>query len=138
MSKDLVDRYIEILSNLSESRLAELSECYSEDIHFEDPFNDISGRAGVMSVFEKMLKDLNSHTFVVSSVALSENKVFLAFDFTYSSNKQWLIPGEHSFQGVSEVTLNSEGLVSEHIDYWDAASGVFRHIRGVRWIFRLI
>ena len=47
-------------------------------------------------------------------------------------NRNW------SFDGTSIIILDNNGLVSEHIDHWDAASSFFERIPILGWMIKLI
>ena len=47
-------------------------------------------------------------------------------------NRNW------SFDGTSIIILDNNGLVSEHIDHWDAASSFFEKIPILGWMIKFI
>ena len=45
---------------------------------------------------------------------------------------------EETFEGMSEVHVNPQGLICQHIDHWDSASQLIRHLPVIGVIIRPI
>ena len=45
---------------------------------------------------------------------------------------------KRSFDGMSEIMFNDQGLIMSHIDYWDAAEHVYEHVPLLSSIIRFV
>lgn len=142
-----LSRYVAFMTALSEDGLAELATLVTDDMHFRDPFNDLRGRADFAHCLRDMLTQLGelrievTHVGVLRAPATSADQApRYALRWTFSgqikalSNRAWHVTG------FSEVQLAADGRVCEHLDYWDAAQGLYELLPGVgrliRWLRR--
>lgn len=126
MSAEAADRYIAFWRGLSTESLDRLPEFMTPDVHFSDPFNDLRGLASVKAAFTKiyaMIEDVDitvhDRAFGTGSSEHSVCYVRWTFAFAVRSGKRL------SIEGMSEIHLNADELVVEHIDHWDAAGQVY-------------
>jgi len=120
---DAAERYIRFWETLSPESLSQLSEVAGPDIHFSDPFNDVSGLAGFQAVFEDMFQRVTKPRFQVTAHATNGDLCFLRWVFTFQrGGREWRI------QGVSEVRFDTSGRAIEHIDHWDAAGQLYERL----------
>jgi steroid delta-isomerase len=128
MSNDPLARYAALLETLDRERLDELCALVSDDVHFRDPFNDCHGRKAFRAVFSDMLNKLEEVNFEViervwarrngdAGVSVALIRWQLNARLAAIGNQPWSVPG------CSEVHFTANGLVSAHLDYWDAACG---------------
>jgi len=115
--KSTQDRYIEAMVSLKPDRLDAFIDLFVVGARFKDPFPDVRGKAQIRGVFVRMYKMLTDVRFTPRSHAVNDNKLFLSW--TFEAKQRWL--GDIEFPGASEITFMPDGLVSEHIDYWDKA-----------------
>ncbi|MFW6322186.1 MAG: hypothetical protein ACOC02_01025, partial [Guyparkeria sp.] len=45
---------------------------------------------------------------------------------------------EVSIEGMSELVLGADGLVVEHVDYWDPAGQLYERVPLLGWLMRRI
>lgn len=130
-----VQRYIAFMTTLSPESLALLADIATEDIHFRDPFNDVRGLEHFRRCLVDMLEQLAELQIDVSHVAALQpttpdaqgsNQYVLYWTF----GGQLLKLGRRAWQvsGTSVITLAADGRVSEHLDYWDAAGGLYESV----------
>lgn len=105
------------------------------EIRFRDPFNDITGHAAFRAIFEDMFETCEHPSFTVRDVALSEKAGYIRWSFTFRpkairSRPTWTI------EGMSEVTIGRDGLVTAHVDHWDGASGILARLPGIGFLVR--
>ena len=110
------EAYIRFYGTMTPDSLARLPELVPPDIHFVDPFNDVTGIAPLRRILVKMFADLSKPRFVVTHRAWSGAVCFLRWDFTArsQSGEAWKI------EGMSEFRFAPEGKVASHIDHWDS------------------
>jgi len=120
-------RFIDFFSNLSEKSLLEITNIFSDNARFKDPFNDVVGINKISTIFSHMFETTESPRFIVNHSAQNSNKLFIQWDFSFErNNKAWLI------EGSSMVTFGKDDLVIEHIDFWDPAEQVYEKITFLR------
>lgn len=141
----------------------ELSKVFADDVYFQDPFNQVHGKANTLKVFAHMYQTLHQPTFSISHYAISPGRTF-----STCANHQTLPAGKNvhkdlhqnlefiglilwdfhfalktdtppmQIQGTSKVTFNAEGLVDSHIDFWDAGSEVYAKVPLLGWMIRKV
>ncbi|MBK66789.1 MAG: hypothetical protein CMP22_01500 [Rickettsiales bacterium] len=121
--------YIEFFETLSPETIDHLDEHVTTDVNFVDPFQDVTGVEEMKFVLSKMFVDTDAAKFEVLDYAFGQKQAaYLRWDFTFRSKgkeKTW------HFQGMSEVHINDEGMISKHIDHWDSASQLYEKMTGI-------
>lgn len=142
-----IDRYIAFMTTLSRHGLASADAVVIDDMHFRDPFNDVHGRAHFVRCLDDMLLQIASLRIEVTHAA-----PLLARGTTPDPLPRWALywrfGGElvklggrrWDVSGVAVVTLAADGRVAEHLDYWDAAAGLYEQLPAIggvmRWLRR--
>ncbi|WP_449417891.1 DUF2358 domain-containing protein [Phormidium nigroviride] len=92
---------------------------YAEDVYFQDPMNRFKGidryqqMIGFMSTFFKDIKlDLHNISQVGERI---ETRWTLSWTVPVPWQPRIAVPG------WSELKLNTDGLISSHIDYWNCS-----------------
>lgn len=118
--KTACKKYRSYLETLTLESLDQLSDYVSDDVRFKDPFNDVRGVTAMKRVLTHMFENVADIKFTVRNSSSNDKTCFMDWNFVGILNgKAW------SFDGASVVTFSSNGLVSEHIDYWDAAQSFY-------------
>ena len=121
--KKYTDRYSHFLENISLPTLKNFSNYVAPNVHFRDPFHDTIGANNMQLIFSRLLKTMNNVEFSVISEAINEPTYLITWHFSAEFRGKCF-----SFNGASEIIFSPDGLVIEHIDYWDAATNVYQHI----------
>lgn len=119
------DRLVAAYQHLSRDRLPALLALYAEQARFKDPFNDVTGRCAMATVFSHMFDTLVSPRFVVLSAITQGDQAFLTWDFHFrrsGSDRAWCI------HGATQLHFDSAGYVRLHRDYWDAAEELYARL----------
>jgi steroid delta-isomerase len=118
---DPLSAYAAVFKDLTADSLPRLAALLTDDVFFRDPFHALNGRDAVVALFRGMYKRMPEARFEVLDVCAHPDGEthYLRWRFT---------GGRFDFTGVSTVRFNAAGLVSEHIDYWDAAGGVYERL----------
>jgi steroid delta-isomerase len=130
-----VDAYIDLLEGLTASNVDTLRGRCRADVHFRDPFNDICGVDVFVEILIKMFADLREIEFSVTDRAYSSDGVFLRWDLAFRSGAG---STRRRIEGMSVITFDDQGLVTEHVDYWDAASQVYEALPVIGVVLRAI
>ena len=128
--------YIAIYENLGDADLAQLEKLVTSDIRFKDPFNDIQGVEALRRLLRKTLDDIEEPSFKVLGIWHRSDDGTVLLKWRFSGRvpvlKQWQV------EGISEIRFNSNGLISGHIDYWDAAEFFYARLPVIGPILRRI
>lgn len=112
-----LDHYIAHLGMLSPANLGQLRELVCDDIHFSDPFNDITGADQYLSLLKEMFDRLDDIHFTVHEVSCEGMVAHLYWTYSASSK----LTGQFAFQGTSRLEIAESGRVARHQDFWDSA-----------------
>lgn len=126
-------RYAAYFETLSRERLVEMDALFAPDARFRDPFNDVRGIAAIRNVFAHMYETIERPRFAILHRASAGDVGYLKWRFTG-------ILGHRSFDfvGLSEVRFNPQGLVAEHLDYWDSGTLVYERVPLLGALVRVI
>lgn len=125
--------YADVLGSLNAHLLKRLEELVANDVVFADPFHRVHGREAFLSVMGDMFLRLDNVGFKIHQLTPNPEALrggFLYWTFTAESK----LTGRFSFEGVSRVEINQQGLISLHEDYWDSAE-LYRRIPGFKLLF---
>ncbi|MBN2646421.1 MAG: nuclear transport factor 2 family protein [Thiotrichales bacterium] len=131
--------YCQVFATLTpQSVSSDLAPLLAETVYFEDPFNQLYGKAETLRLFSHMFATVQQPQFSVLDFALSaETQGYIYWKFTYRRNHQL-----HHFKGVSKITFDEDGLVQSHIDFWDPAKAIYQSLPVIggllRWLERKI
>jgi steroid delta-isomerase len=116
-------RYAAYFDVLNRERLLDMDALFAPDARFRDPFNDVRGIAAIRSVFAHMYETIERPRFAVLHRATAGDTGYLKWRFTGAVRGRDL-----DFVGLSEVRFNPQGLVTEHLDYWDSGTLVYGRV----------
>jgi hypothetical protein len=118
---------VDFFQTLTPERVADLGQHYAQDVWFKDPFNEVRTLAQVQAIFSHMFVQLDQPRFVVKECLGQGDQAFLTWDFVFRLRRfdttRW-----QTIRGASHVRFNSQGLVSMHRDYWDAAEELYEKL----------
>lgn len=131
-----VQRIVERFENLAEADLARLSEVYTPDARFKDPFNAVQGVPAIEGIFRHMFVALVAPRFVIRDVVVEGDQCFLTWDFLFRMRRY--AREEQCIHGGSHLRLAADGRIEWHRDYWDAAEELYEKLPVVgalmRWL----
>jgi steroid delta-isomerase len=124
VTDDIITRYANAFAALTPDTMDALLATTSPDIRFTDPFNDVTGHAAFRRIFQHMFETCDAPRFHIIDIAhgtqSDEQRAYLRWRMS-GRIKSW----PHTsldFEGMSEVHVGKDGLISTHIDHWDSAS----------------
>jgi len=121
---EIVAAYAAAFTSLTPERMDRLLDLVAPDVRFVDPFNELRGKPAFKAVFDHMYETTVDPKFTISDIAHAESNghsvAYLRWRMT-ARTKGW--PSmDLEFEGMTEVHINPDGLISAHIDHWDSAS----------------
>lgn len=105
---------------------------YHDDIYFRDSVQEIRGIREFKAMTERLIRRSGSLKMTVRNIAQNENVIFLEWIMTLKY--KWY--PESSVLGLSRVTLDANGKITEQRDYYDLWGDIFDHIPVVRRLYR--
>ena len=132
MNDNYIKNYINLFSNLNFKNIEKFDDLVDKDIEFSDPFNHFKGIENFKKVFYHMFKNVKNPSFIILDYSKNKHKVFLKWKMVFYAFKS-----EQFIEGVSEITLNNEGKINSHIDYWDSMNGLFIKLPFLGILYRL-
>ncbi|QXM25297.1 nuclear transport factor 2 family protein [Elioraea tepida] len=103
------------------------------DIRFRDPFQDVRGRDGLKRVLTHMFERVPNPRFTVTDRAFGIEAGYLRWTFAWGAGA-----GGKRIEGMSEVHLGADGLVTAHLDHWDSGSQFYATLPVLGPVIRLV
>nr|WP_281392751.1 nuclear transport factor 2 family protein [Roseospira goensis] len=127
-------RYVAFFETMTPAALDDgLDAVASPDIHFVDPFNDVTGVAALRRILRAMYGDTRDPRFVVTHRAFDGDVCFLRWRFTAGVPA---LRADLEIVGMTELRFAADGRVCEHVDHWDAAGQMYERVPGLGWVLR--
>ncbi len=130
-----LDALVAFFETLDEARLGRLSEFYTADAWFQDPFNAVRGAADIEGIFRHMFVQVDAPRFVVTERIVDARGAVLVWDFHFIAGGT-----ARRIHGASHLRFDADGRVNYHRDYLDAAGGLYARLPLVgplmRWLRR--
>ena len=132
-----VQRIAEFFEHLQPADLARMTQFYTPDARFKDPFNEVQGLPAIERIFGHMFMALDQPRFVIRQRIVQGHQCFLVWDFVFAF-KNFHKGVQQTVRGGSHLELAADGRVSLHRDYWDAAEELYEKLPVVgalmRWL----
>ncbi len=137
--KDAATRIEAFFAALTPADLARLSDFYTPDAYFKDPFNEVRGIAAIEGIFRHMFDALDAPRFVITRRMVDGEQCFLVWEFRFGF-KNFHKGVQQVVHGGSHLLLAPDGRIRSHRDYWDAAEELYEKLPLVgglmRWLKR--
>jgi steroid Delta-isomerase len=121
-----VQRVIDLFETLSPADVARLPEYYTVAARFKDPFNEVVGVAAIQAIFTHMFVALDGPRFVITDAIAQGNQAMLTWDFHFRMRRFDKAP--QVIRGSTHLRFASDGRISQHRDYWDAAEELYEKL----------
>lgn len=131
MSDEALARYVALLEGVRE-HVPPLEDHLTADVRFRDPFNDLAGLAAYRRVLEDMLEHVGEPRFTVTHAGMVPGRGgqppigLMRWRLTGTllklGRRHWTL------EGTSEVGFATDGRVDLHVDFWDAAGGLYEQL----------
>ena len=132
MKKNYINNYLNLFSNLNKENIKKFDDLVVKDIIFIDPFNNIKGLDNFKNIFYHMFDTVEEPKFDIVDYAQNKNHIFLKWKMTFYAFK-----ASQTIEGMSDITLNKEGKVISHLDYWDSLNGIFIKLPFLGFFYKL-
>ena len=132
MKKKYINNYLNLFSNLNKENIKKFDDLVVKDIIFTDPFNNIKGLDNFKNIFYHMFDTVKEPKFDIVDYAQNEDHIFLKWKMTFYAFK-----ASQTIEGMSDITLNKEGKVISHLDYWDSLNGIFIKLPFLGFLYKI-
>lgn len=130
-----IDKLIAFYNNLSPETVLNVTDVYTADAYFKDPFNEFNGADRIEQIFRHMYRTLNDPRFVIRGWSGTDHDGFVIWDMHFRS-RLMRGGGEQTIHGVSHIRFDVSGKVSYHRDYWDTGEELYAKLPVLGWIIR--
>lgn len=128
-----VQQFFETIAPQSVARIAEI---YAPQAYFKDPFNEVRGVAAITGIFAHLFDQVGAPRFVVREAVAQGDDAFLVWDFRFRLPR--LGSGEQVIRGASHLKFGTDGRLTYHRDYWDAAEELYEKLPVLGGLMRLL
>ena len=132
MKKNYINNYLNLFSNLNKENIKKFDDLVVKDIIFIDPFNNIKGLDNFKNIFYHMFDTVEKPKFDIVDYAQNKDHIFLKWKMTFYAFK-----ASQTIEGMSDITLNKEGKVISHLDYWDSLNGIFIKLPFLGFLYKI-
>lgn len=127
---------------LTPQTLATIGEVYAADAHFKDPFNDVVGIHKIQAIYAHMFENLINPRFEITQTieqvaetlqpaSPAQQHAFVSWQFKFEWRGQ-----SFDVPGGTRFVINGQGLVTDHVDYWDPAAGIYERLPLIGMVLR--
>lgn len=117
---------IRFFEQIDPSNVSQLSQVYTPDAFFKDPFNEVRGIDAITHIFRHMFDQVDSPRFIITNSVIQGEQAFLTWDFLFHMKR--FSAEEHCIRGATHVRFAADGRVNFHRDYWDAAEELYEKL----------
>lgn len=117
MNTELFHEYAHSFEALTLANLDCLATYVSPHIHFRDPFNDVHQWTQMRLVFVDMFERTQSHRFTTLEVYPNTETASACVYWRFEASFAKL--GTLDILGTSRLQADTQGYISEHLDFWD-------------------
>lgn len=112
---------------------ANIRDLYAEDIYFHDTLQRFDRGVALAAYMGSMAQSIETSSVHVDQVLRDGSDVFLRWTMHFVSRTSG---GEVVSEtiGMTHLRFNAQGEVVLHQDFWDPASGLYRHIPVLGWL----
>ena len=132
MKKNYINNYLNLFSNLNKENIKKFDDLVVKDIIFIDPFNNIKGLDDFKNIFYHMFDTVEEPKFDIVDYAQNKDHIFLKWKMTFYAFK-----ASQTIEGMSDITINKEGKVISHLDYWDSLNGIFIKLPFLGFLYKI-
>jgi len=125
-------RFAAVIHGIRADHLDELAQVFAPTARFKDPFNDVVGPEAIVRVFAHGYRRCPNLRFVVEEIAFVPDSTVAYFYWQFHCGTA----AQLTLTGVSRVVFDAQGLVIEHVDYWDPAEQIYAKLPVLGGLFR--
>lgn len=132
MKKFYIKNYLKLFTNLNKNNIDGFDNLVTNDIIFVDPFNNVKGLNNFKKIFYHMLDNVKRPKFIILDYAQKKDQIYLKWKMTF-----YAFSALQMIEGMSNITLNEEGRIQSHLDYWDSLNGLYVKLPFIGIIYKI-
>jgi limonene-1,2-epoxide hydrolase len=105
------------------------------DAFFKDPFNEVTGVAGVRQVYAHMFDQLSEPSFSVLERWEHTRGATLAWELAFRRRREG---APVKIRGMTHLRFAPDGRISYYRDYWDAAEELYAKLPVLGGLMRFL
>jgi limonene-1,2-epoxide hydrolase len=113
-----VATYVAFFNGLTDESVDDLRRLASPQVRYRDPLTDRHGIDAVTDYMHMWFQTMDDLSFDVNLHAVHGNVVLSQWNMNFRIRRMPKRPW--TIEGMSKISLDTEGKVTEHVDYWDA------------------
>lgn len=131
----VVERFADTYTRLTAQSLGLLSELYSADVQFQDPFRRITGLPALTAYFAELYRHVESCAFAFDKTVVQGQTALLTWTMSLTHPR---------LSGGAVVTVPGASLIRfhdkvfSHRDYFDGGALLYEHLPLVGCVIRAI
>lgn len=94
-------------------------DLYAPEVYFKDPLTEFCGLPRYQKMIQFLDRWFEAIALQLHSIDQQDNLIKTRWTLTWTSPLPW--KPRIAISGRSELILNSENLITSHIDYWDCS-----------------
>lgn len=127
------EAYCSYLENLTVDQIPHLIDFVSPRVKFSDPFHEVEGVVEMEAILTRLFSKVTEINFRVLERSGSAGFYFFRWDLTGKiGSKAWAV------EGVTFLEIGTDGKVSAHREFWDAASQFYEHLPFIGLLLRTL
>jgi steroid Delta-isomerase len=129
-----LDALCDYFERLDAGNLDELDAYYARDAWFKDPFHEVTGVEAIRAILKHTFAKLPGARFRVTrrfAGASHDAAILWEMDFVMPVTRQ-----PATIRGATHLEFDTEGRVTRHRDYWDAAEELYARLPVLKWLMR--
>lgn len=121
-----LQKLIRFFETINPATIEQITQVYTEDVFFKDPFNEVRGLNEVSRIFGHMFEQVDQPRFVVTGQVLQGDQAFLTWNFLFRMKR--FSSDEQCIRGATHLRFTNDGRANFHRDYWDAAEELYEKL----------
>lgn len=129
-----IERFRTAYADLADAAVGDrIRELYAETLYFHDTLKMIDQREALVAYMERMAHSIDSSRMTIDAVLRDRADVYLRWTMHFETH----MLGRHVHSqtiGMTHLRFDEDGRAVLHQDFWDPASGLYRHVPVVGWV----
>ena len=121
---------VESLEYAGEAGLPALAALYADEVSFQDPIQQLQGRAAFIEMNRKALAGARLYRLMIDELVETPDNLFASWRMVYQPK----LGPKFTISGTTHARLR-DGLIVEQRDYWDLLGSLVGNLPGVGTVY---
>ena len=129
-----IERFQRAYSDLTDPSIEQrIRDLYAESLYFHDTLKQLDNRQDLVDYMSSMGHSIDSSRVTIAAVLQQDADVYLRWTMSFQTQAAGK-PMHSESIGMTHLRFDQDGRVVLHQDFWDPASGLYRHMPLVGWL----